>query len=86
MVESSKEIKENEKREISLPPHGDSQSAQTCFFGVVDQMSKLEISNGHNWGAIWSYRAVNPPWNRQDELLLGGRVPGCLGPGPLGKS
>ena len=19
------------------------------------------ISNGHNWGAIWSYRAVNPP-------------------------
>ena len=27
--------------------------------GVVEQMSKFEISNGHNWGAIWSYRAVS---------------------------
>ena len=29
------------------------------FVGVVEKMSKFEISNGHNWGAIWSYRAVS---------------------------
>ena len=26
------------------------------LFGMVEQMSNFEISNGHNWGAIWSNR------------------------------
>ena len=50
---------ENEKKKISFPPHGESQSAKTCFLGMVKNMLKFEISNGHNWGAIWSYRAVS---------------------------
>ena len=49
-----KKQKENGKKEISFPPRGESQSAQTCFGGVVEKVSKFEISNGHNWGAIWS--------------------------------
>ena len=47
---------ENETKKISFPPRGESQSAQTCFGGVVEKVSKFEISNGHNWGAIWSNR------------------------------
>ena len=35
---------------------GDSQSAKTYFFGMVENMSKLETKNGHEWGAIWSNR------------------------------
>ena len=32
---------------------------ETHNINVVGKMSKFEISNGHNWGAIWSYRAVS---------------------------
>ena len=49
----------NGKKKISFPPPGESQKSQTCFGGVVEKMSKFEISNGHNWGAIWSYRALS---------------------------
>ena len=49
----------NGKKKISFPPPGESQSAQTCFGGVVEKVSKFEISNGHNWGAIWSNRDEN---------------------------
>ena len=33
---------ENEKKKISFPPPSDSQSAQTCFFGVVER-KQIEI-------------------------------------------
>ena len=54
-----KKLIENGKKEISFPPRGESQSAQTCFGGAVEKMSKFQISSGHNWGAIWSYRALS---------------------------
>ena len=52
--------------------------------GVVETMSKFEISNGHNWGAIWSYRAVNPSPESPGRALARGkdfRVPGGWGVG-----
>ena len=47
------------KKEISFPPPSESHSAQTCFCWGGWKMSKFEISNGHNWGVIWSYRPVS---------------------------
>ena len=63
---------ENEKKKIFFPPPGDSQSAQTCFLGVVENMSFFETKNGHEWGDIWSNR---------DETLSSdiARVPWGLG-------
>ena len=77
---------ENEKKKISFPPPGDSQSAQTCFFGVVETMSKFETKNGHEWGAIWSNRDETRPrlqeiWRR---IFLYG--PWGLGAAVLGTS
>ena len=37
----------NGKKKISFPPPGESQKSQTCFGGVVEKVSKFEISNGH---------------------------------------
>ena len=37
----------NGKKKISFPPPSESQKSQTCFGGVVEKVSKFEISNGH---------------------------------------
>ena len=36
-----------------------SNKAKEVGNGGLWKTSKFEISNGHNWGAIWSYRAVS---------------------------
>ena len=36
-----------------------SKKAKEVGNGGLWKTSKFEISNGHNWGAIWSYRAVS---------------------------
>ena len=38
---------ENETKKISFSPPGDSQSAQTCFLGVVEKVLIFETENGH---------------------------------------
>ena len=79
-----KKIIVNGKKKISFPPPGESQSAQTCFGGAVEKVSKFETKNGHEWGAIWSYRAVNPPPESPGRDLARGkgpRVPGGWGVG-----
>ena len=42
-----KKLIANGKKKISFPPPGESQSAQTCFGGVVEKMSKFETKDGH---------------------------------------
>ena len=32
---------------------------QNMVFWMVKKMSKINISNGHNWGAIWSYKRLS---------------------------
>ena len=77
---------ENEKKKTSFPPPGDSQSAQTCFFGMVKKSLNFETNNGHEWGAISS--------NRDETLssdtsviwsILWEGVQGGLGAGSLRK-
>ena len=70
---------------MSFAPPGESQSAQTCFGGVVEKTSKIETANGHEWGAIWSYRAVNPPLEPQERALAQGKGPGVPGGWGVGK-
>ena len=45
---------------ISLPQACDSQAETTCFCFVRNgpKHVNFQIGNVHNWGAIWSYRAI----------------------------
>ena len=36
-------------------------SAQTCSFGMVEQMTFSETKNGSEWGVIWSNRGETVP-------------------------
>ena len=56
MVEPLGKNKYKIKKRRFHPPPGESQSAKTCFFGMVTQMSTYLTKNEHEWGAIWSNR------------------------------
>ena len=46
---------------------------------------KFEISNGHNWGASWSYRGVSTTKKCTSELFVGGASQGGGGARIMGK-
>ena len=75
---------ENEKEKISFPPPGDSQSAQTCFFGVAEQMLKYELKfqMGITGAPFGRTELLVPPPEPQERALARGKGP--RGPGGWG--
>ena len=81
-----KQQKENEKKEISFPPPGESQSAQTCFFGMVKKMTFLERRMGMNGVPFGPIGMKLGSGCRKIRGASFGRGPMGLGAGAMGKS
>ena len=73
---------ENEKKKISFPPPGDSQSAQTCFLGWLRTCRILKLQMGITGAPFGRTELLVPPPEPQERALARGKGP--RGPGGWG--
>ena len=79
-----KKQKENGKKEISFPPRGESQSAQTCFGGWLKKCRNLKFQMGITGAPFGRTELLVPPTESPGRALARGqgfRVPGGWGVG-----
>ena len=68
---------ENEKKKISFPPPGDSQSAKTCFFGLFKTtLQNLKFQMGITGAPFGRTELLVPPPEPQERDPARGKGPG----------
>ena len=75
MVESLGKNIENEKKKISFPPPGESQSAQTCFLGCSKKRQILKFQMGITGTPFGRTELLVPPPESPGRALARGKGP-----------